>query len=365
MTDGMRRLAASPVVVTVGSLLLCGVIGAVLILVAGHNPIEAYRVLFGTAFGLANNNLFTTLSIATPLILTGLSAMVAFRAGLFSLGQEGQYLLGAIASVWVGYTLQVPALLHIPLALGAGVLAGAAYGFIPGWLRVRANVNELLVTIVLNAIAIIFVRYLINGPMRADRSTTAYTQRIEQTARLPAFVTEAKFGLGFVIAVAACVAVYVYVFRSTHGFEQRIAGRSPNYARFAGLPADRAQIRAMILSGGLAGLGGAIQVTGSSFRVIEGFSAGTGFDGLTTAVLGGVHPLGVLIVAIVLAGVRLGAQSGLQVELGIPREIGGVLIAVAILIVAIARVRGSATPSANVTGNILDTSSDDLVSADR
>lgn len=334
-----RHALRSPAVFVLVALISCLLIGAGFIAMAGANPIAAYRVLFRTGFSFENNAIFTTLSIATPLMLTGLSALVAFRSGLFSIGQEGQYLLGAIAAVWVGYTFELPAPVHITAALSAGVVAGAAYGFIPGWLRVRANVNELLVTIVLNAIAIILVTYLINGPMRADRSATAYTRTINDSAQLPSFVPSANFGLGFVIAVAACVVVYVHLFRTSSGFEQRVAGRSPIFACDVGMPADRAQIRAMIQSGALSGLGGGIQVLGSTSRVIDGFSAGTGFDGLTAAVLGAVHPLGVFIVAIVLAGVRLGSQTGMQVELGIPREIGGVLTAVAILLVAVSRVK--------------------------
>lgn len=313
------------------------IVAAVPILLTGKNPLEAYAILFKTAFSFESvrrANLFVTFQLATPLILTGLSAVVAFRSGLFSLGQEGQLLLGGMTAAWLGFALHMPAVIHPTFVILAAMLVGGIYGWLPGVLRVRLGVNEIISTIVMNNIARLFVLYLINYPLRADPSTTAYSPPIQKTARLAAFFPGSKWGVGFILALLAALLVFIYLWRSTPGYEQRMAGQSPFFARFGGIPSERAAVRGMFISGALAGLGGAIQAIGVHYRMLDGFSAGLGFDGLTAAILGQVHPLGVVIVALFFAGVRQGAQVGLQFALRIPRELGGIIIALMILFVA-------------------------------
>ena len=196
------------------------------------------------------------------------------------------------------------------------------------------GVNELLSTIVLNSIATLIIEYMVQFPMRADVSTTAHSPIIDETAQLATFLPGSKWGVGFIIAVVAVIVVFIYLWKTKSGYEQRMAGQSKRFALYGGVPSDRAAIRAMIISGALAGLAGAVEVMGVHRRIMTGFSTGLGFDGVTAAILGQTHPIGVFIVSILFAGLKLGAQLGLQLKLGIPRELGGTIIGFIILFVA-------------------------------
>jgi simple sugar transport system permease protein len=199
---------------------------------------------------------------------------------------------------------------------------------------VKLGVNELLATIMLNSIAVLVVEHLVQFPMRADTSAVAHSPVIDETAQLMSFLPGSKWGVGFVIAVMAVIAVYIYLWRTKAGYEQRMAGQSRRFALFGGIRSDRAAIRAMLISGALAGLAGSIEVMGVHRRIMTAFSVGLGFDGLTAAILGQIHPFGVFIVAILFSGLKLGAQIGLQLDLNIPRELGGTIIGFIILFVA-------------------------------
>ncbi len=322
-----------PVLAILSGLVLMGI----LIAITGKPVFEAYGILFSKAFGcekIGNCAIITTLERATPIILTGLAAVVAFRSGMFCIGQEGQYLVAAVVAAYLGYAIHLPMGVHQLVILFAAMLAGAAYGFIPGILKVKLGVNELLATIILNAVATLFIEYMVQFPMRGDKSTTAHSPIIDQTAQLPAFLPGAKWGVGFVIAVIAVIVVFIYLWKTKAGYEQRMAGQSKFFASYGGVPSDSAALRAMLISGALAGMAGAIEVMGVHHRIMTGFSTGLGFDGLTAAILGQTHPFGVFIVAILFAGLKLGAQLGLQLKLGIPRELGGTIIGFIILFVA-------------------------------
>jgi ABC-type uncharacterized transport system permease subunit len=323
-----------PALAVISGLILMGI----LILLTGKPLFESYRILFSSAFGckkiLTSCALFTTFERATPLIFTGLSAVVAFRSGMFSIGQEGQYLMGAVTAAYLGYAIHLPIILHPFVIILASMIAGAIYGWFPGILKVKLGVNELLATIMLNAIAAVFVEFMVQFPMRADRSTTAHSPLIDQTAFLPSFFQGSKWGVGFVIAIVTAAFVLIYLWHTKAGYEQRMAGQSSRFALFGGIPSDTAAIRAMIISGALAGLAGATEVLGVHHRIMSGFSTGLGFDGLTAAILGQTHPVGVVIVSVLFAGLKLGAQLGLQTQVRIPRELGGTIIGFIVLFVA-------------------------------
>lgn len=329
----LRDNVAIPVLAVLAGML----VASVFILMAGTNPISAYGKLFSAAFScesVERCNLFVTLQLATPLILTGMSAVVAFRSGMFSLGQMGQLMLGGMTAAWIGFAIHLPPYIHALVAIAAGMTVGAIYGWFPGMLKVKLGVNELISTIVLNNIAVLFVTYLINFPFRADQSTQAHSPTIDETAKLAVFAPGSKWGMGFVIAILAVIFVYVYMSRSTKGYEQRMAGEASFFARFGGIPSDQAAIRGMLISGALAGLAGVLMTLGVHYRMLDGFDGGVGFDGVTAAILGAVNPIGTFIVAIFFAGVRQGAQVGLQFAFSIPRELGGGIIALMILFVA-------------------------------
>jgi simple sugar transport system permease protein len=312
-------------------------VASVFVLSTGVPPLVAYRELFKAGFSckaLTNCNFFQTLQLATPLIFTGLGMVVAFRSGMFNLGLEGQYLIGATIAAWLGYTVHLPPVVH-PIFIILMAMAGAGlYAWIPGVLKVRLGVNEVITTLVMNTIANLTMTYLVSYPMNANEGTTAHSPTIDATAQLQPFLQGSKWGIGFLIALAAAVLVYIYLWRSSPGYEQRMSGQKPLFAFYGGIHSGRAAIRGMMLSGALAGLAGAIEILGVHRRLLSGFSTGLGFDGLMVAILGLVHPLGVVLVAIFFAGVRLGAQIGLQTAVHIPRELGGGIISLMILFVA-------------------------------
>jgi len=323
-----------PVLAIISGLL----VASLFLLVSGSSPLRAYQELFKAGFScsrLTNCNLFQTLQLATPLILTGLSAVMAFRSGMFSLGQEGQFLIGATIAAWLGYAIHLPPVLHPIVIMAAAMLGAGLYGWFPGVLKTRLGINEVITTIVLNNIANLFMTYAVNFPMRADQGTTAHSPLIDDAAVLPAFVQGSKMGIGLVIAFVAAGLVYIYLWRTIPGYEQRMAGQVPLFARFSGIRNEGAALRGVALSGAIAGLAGAIEILGVHHRLLQGFSTGLGWDGVMVAILGQVHPVGVAIVAVFFAGMRLGAQIGLQAALQVPRELGGGLIALMILFVAV------------------------------
>jgi simple sugar transport system permease protein len=322
-----------PVLAIVSGLL----VASVFVLFTGVPPLTAYRELFKSGFScaqLTRCNLFQTLQLATPLILTGLSTVVAFRSGMFNLGQEGQFLIGATIAAWLGFAVLLPPVLHPAFIILASMAGAGLYGWIPGVLKVRLGVNEVITTLVMNNIANLFMTYIVNFPLRADPGSTAHSPLVDETARLPAFFQGSKWGVGFILALVAALVVYIYLWRSVPGYEQRMAGQAPLFARYGGIYSGRAAIRGMVLSGALSGMAGAIEILGVHRRLLQGFSTGLGFDGLMVAILGLVHPVGVVLVAIFFAGVRLGAQIGLQTAVHIPRELGGGIISLMILFVA-------------------------------
>jgi simple sugar transport system permease protein len=322
-----------PILAVVSGLFVAGF----LILFTDVSPLRAYAEMFSAGFGcqeLTRCALFTTFERATPLILTGLAAVVAFRSGMFSIGQEGQLMVGAVFGAWLGFAVDLPPVIHPIFVMAVAMLAGGIYGWIPGVMKVKLGVSEIISTIVLNDIAILTSVYLVNFPLRADRGTTAYSPVIDDTAKLMTFLPGSKWGIGFVIAITAALLVYLFLWRSRGGYEQRMVGESSIFALFGGIRNDRVAIRGMFISGALAGLAGAIEVLGVHYRINQDFSLNLGFDGLAVAILGQVHPFGAVLVAILFAGVRLGAQLGLQIAVGIPRELGGTIIALMILFVS-------------------------------
>ncbi|MBN9755830.1 ABC transporter permease [Pseudonocardia sp. Ae707_Ps2] len=325
------------VVVSLGAALLGLLVGALLIRIGGADPLAAAATVLDAGFSCRPDrcDLLNTLALLPPLGLCALAGVVVLRSGMFSIGQEGQYAVGGVAAGWVGYALPLPGVTHLLGAILAAVLAGALWALVPALLKVRFGVNELICSIIFNNIAILLVSYLISFPMRADRSSQPFTPRIERSAQLPVFDTASKVGVGVVVVVTATVAVWFLLFRTTWGYEQRMTGEAPAFGLHSGMAAGPAAVRAMLVSGGIAGLAGAVQVLGVNYRVVDGFADGTGFNGLTAALLGGLSPVGALVAAFAFAGISTGAVNGLQVQLGIPSELGGTVFAVMIVLVAL------------------------------
>jgi len=275
-----------------------------------------------------------SLVASTPYILSGLAVALGFRCGLFNIGVEGQFFIGALCSAWVGYTFTgIPWFIHLPLALLAGGLGGAFWGSIPGYLKAITGAHEVVNTIMMNWIAFRFSDWLLHGPMKAP-GYRPLTPQIEASAELPRlFPPPLRFHFGFFVALAVAVVVYWLLFKTTIGFEIRAVGANPDAARYAGINITWNFVLAMILSGALAGLAGATQVLGTDHWVGQGFSAGYGFDAIALALLGRSHPLGVVMAALLFGTLRSGATR-MQSMAGIPIDIISIIQGLIIIFVA-------------------------------
>jgi ABC-type uncharacterized transport system permease subunit len=334
------RSAINAILVPLLAIFTALVIGALIIMAAGGNPLAAYRGLFQGAFGSAKALSETTVW-ATPYIFAGLAVALAFKGGLFNIGAEGQLAFGAVAAAWIGYALPevlgvtLPTVVHIPLAVGLGMLAGAIWGAIPGWLKARTGGHEVINTIMMNYIALNITSYLLNGPMKDPNplNVVARTPEIAESARIPAIFPGFRFHWGFVLALAVAGLVWWLLQKTTLGFEIRTAGANPDAARYAGVSVARTIVISMMLSGLLAGLAGAIEVTALNYRHELGFSVGYGFDAIAIALLGKTHPLGVVLAALLWGAMRNGATR-MQFLTQIPVDVISVIQALILLFVA-------------------------------
>lgn len=306
------RAAIVPVVAVIVAL----IIGAIIIALSGSNPLVAYKELLIGAVG-SPRAIQRTLERATPLIFGGLALTLAFKAGLFNIGAQGQLILGAILAGWIGYIFtDLPAIVHIPLALAIGALVGALYGAIPGFLKAYSGAHEVIVTIMLNYIAGNLTDYLSNGPWkdRARGNVVARTPKIAESAEIPSLGDILPFDisilnnipLGAVLAGLVAIFVWWLINKSTLGFEMRTVGENPHAAQYAGISVKRITIIAMLLSGLLAGLGGAVETLGVNGRFEPGTNAGLGFNAITIALLARVHPIGVIPAALLIGMMQAG-----------------------------------------------------------
>lgn len=303
-----------PVFATLAALL----IGAVMLLFLGVNPIEAYGALWDGAFG-SSNAFAETLVKATPLLLVALGICISFRGDVINIGGEGQMIVGAILATWVGLTFtDLPGWLVITLALLAGFLGGAVWGGIPGFLKAYFRVNEILSTVMMNAIAVQLMNFLLREPM-IDPSQAQLASKIPQTAalleifRLPRLVPT-RLHLGALIAVILAILVYILLWRTTLGYRIRAVGQNPQAARYAGIKVQRYMVLALLLSGAFAGLAGATQVYGVNYRMItdgsaSGFTGSAGFNGIVAALFGQLHPVWSIPASILFGALLVGANK--------------------------------------------------------
>lgn len=320
----------SQVIVTpVVSVLLALAVGGLLILIQGVNPLTAYWVLFSSALGDVDG-LVTVMQKSTPLILTGLAFTVGLRTGLFNIGAQGQLLVGAIGAAWAGYNFQMPAIIHLPFAIAFGILCGAAWASIAGVLRAYRSVSEVITTIMLNAVAIALVDYLASKPFQEPDQPLTRTPPVADTAALP------EFGVipsGFVIALFVSLFFGWFLARTTQGFRFNTVGLNPSAANYAGIGVKKTIFLAMAVSGGLAGMGGAVETLGITGRFEPTFNAGLGFDGITIALLARANPIATIPAALLVGTMRAGAAS-LQFQTGIEPEVVDVILALTLLFVA-------------------------------
>ena len=315
-SDWFSRLvdALLPVFATLAALVL----GAVMLLLLKVNPIAAYAALWEGAFG-SSNAFAETLVKATPLLLVALGICISFRGDVINIGGEGQMIIGAIFATWVGLTFTgLPGWLVITLAMLAGFLGGAIWGGIPGVLKAYFRVNEILSTVMMNAIAVQLMNFLLSGPM-IDPSQAELASKIPQTARLleifrlPRLVPT-RLHLGALLAVILAILVYILLWRTTLGYRIRAVGQNPHASRYAGIKVQRYIVLALLLSGAFSGLAGATQVFGVNYRMItdgssSGFTGSAGFNGIVAALFGQLHPIWSIPASILFGALLVGANS--------------------------------------------------------
>ncbi len=325
--------ALLPVLAVAAALL----VGAFLLLLVGANPIEAYGVMVSGALGSATG-LAQTLTKATPLMLVALGICIAFRGGVINIGGEGQILVGALAGT--AFALALPSLngwLLLPATLLVGALAGAFWGGVPGVLKARLSVNEILTTVMMNQIALQLMNFLLRGWM-LDPAQVAAGTNIPMSAAIPKqawlvrLAPPTQLHTGIILAVVLAVLVYLLLWRTTIGYRIRAVGLNPAASRYAGIPVRGYLALSMILSGAFAGLAGAVEVTGLHHRMLEGLSGGYGFSGIVAALFGKLHPLGAIPASFLFGALLVGADK-MQRTIQIPSALVVVLQGLVVLFV--------------------------------
>jgi simple sugar transport system permease protein len=318
-------------------MLLALLIGAVMLLILKVNPLVAYAELFGGAFGSVSG-ITQTLVKATPLLLVGLGICIAFRASVINIGGEGQIIAGALAATWFPLAFRTwPGWLLVPSTLLVGFSAGAVWGFIPGILKARLKVNEILTTVMMNAIALQLMNLLIRSVLMDPAGITAGTylaqsERLPEQVWLTRLVPQTLLNTGSLVAVALAVIVYIFLWRTTIGYRIRAVGFNPEAARFSGINVAFNQALSLTLAGGFAGIAGAIEVLGVQHRLLEGITSGYGFSGIVAALFGGLHPLGTIPASILFGGLLVGGDK-MQRAVQVPNSLIDAILGLVVLFV--------------------------------
>ncbi|MBN1284775.1 MAG: ABC transporter permease [Anaerolineae bacterium] len=312
-------------------------VGSFLIALLGKDPIEAYSAGFSGAVSGANG-VAQTLVKATPLLLVGLGICIAFRGGMINIGGEGQILLGALAATACSLIFRdQPGIILAPLTVLAGALAGAVWGGIPGFLKAKWGVNEILSTVMMNQIAVQLMYYLLRGPMIDPEQVAAGTgypqsEAMPRQVWLLRLAPPSRLNAGLIIALALAVVVYVFLWRTSIGYRIRAVGQNIHAARYAGMNVSTYMTLSMTLSGALCGLAGAIEVMGVNHRILEGISGGYGFSGIVAALFGGLHPLWTVPASVVFGGLYVAAQR-MQQAVQVPAVVRDVILGLIVLFV--------------------------------
>ncbi len=324
---GMATLLALPV----GAVLVTVVVASLLVLAAGASPLSVFGLVLKGAAG-TQFALLETLTRATPLIFTGLAIAVAFRAKLWNIGAEAQLYAGAVATVVLGTgALPLPAPILIPLLVIAAVSAGALLLLGPAILKTRFGVDEVVTTLLLNFIMLLFVSMLLEGVLKDPMGLGwPQSQKLIAEARLPRIITGKRLHYGFVLAIVSAVIVWIIMKKTALGYEMRAVGHNPTAARFAGIPVNGVLLKTAILSGGLAALAGFSEVAGLKGNLTLDLSPGFGYSGIVVAMLAMLNPLGVVAAAIFVAGIFVGADA-MSRTAGVPSYIANVMVATALL----------------------------------
>jgi simple sugar transport system permease protein len=339
------------------AVLVAFVIGGIVVLIIGDNPITVYRLLIGSALSYPDG-IGYTLFYATPLIFTGLAVAVAFRCGLLNIGAEGQLYVAAFATAWVGIKfggtmvdvfgtptrygwVTLPSFLLVPLVILTAIAAGAAWGAIPGYLKARFGAHEVITTIMLNFIGVALASYFTQYHYKTPGDPIMQSVPIGAGAHLPrlgSFIPglpeRIPVNISFLFALLACALVYIFLWKTKWGYEIRATGANPSAAEYGGISTRKQIVLAMSVSGGLAGMVAVNEVLGYHYRYYDGFSMGYGFTGIAVALLGRNHPVGVALAAILFAMLVRGGIFVDAFSVHVTKDIVEVLQAIVILVVA-------------------------------
>ena len=324
--------AARQLIIPTLAVLSAFVAGAVVVALAGFNPVKTFAALLDGAFG-SGINFTETLVKSTPYLFTGLGVAIAFRSRSFNIGAEGQFYMGALAVSWLGVAITgVPSFILIPLLLAAAFVAGGAYGAIPGYLKSRVGASEIVTTVMMNSIDAQIVSWIIKGPLQEPRHFYPETAEIVNAAKLPVLVPGTRLHLGLVIGLAVAVAAYILVFKTVLGFQIRAVGSGPLAAEYAGINVRRNVVLAMAISGGLAGMGGAVELLGVTWKLYSNFSPGYGYSAIAVALLAKRNPLAVILTSLLFGALATGANN-MQRAAEVPAMLASVMQALVIFFV--------------------------------
>lgn len=312
--------------VPVISVLLAFVLGAIIMVILGKNPFQAIQYLLVGAFGDLNK-LGQTLNKATPLIFTGLCACFAYRCGVFNLGGEGQFLMGSIVCCVIATKVPVTGLPAILLCLVVGAVAGGLWALIPGLLKIFRGQNEMIISIMLNYVATLFMGVIYTAWMRDG--SVPQTEAVPKETQLTRLFG-LRFTTAFVIAVVVGILIYYFLFYTSKGFQLRAVGLNMTASQFNGFAVKRYILMSFVISGVIAGLGGSAELLGTQYRLINNFGNGYGFDGVSMALIGQLHPIATVVVAIFFAALRVGSTT-MQAATGVPTSVSDIIQALVIV----------------------------------
>jgi simple sugar transport system permease protein len=321
----------------IAGMLIALLFGAVMLLFLKVNPLTAYAQLINGAFGNISG-LTQTLVKATPLLLVGLGICIAFRASVINIGGEGQIIFGALAATWFPLAFRTwPGWVLIPCTLLVGFLAGAVWGFVPGFLKARLKVNEILTTVMMNAVALQLMNLLVRSVLMDPAGITAGTylaqsERLPEQVWLTRLVPQTLLHTGLLIAIALAIIVYIFLWRTTIGYRIRAVGFNPEAARYSGIHVPFYQALSLTLAGGFAGIAGAIEVLGVQHRLLEGITSGYGFSGIVAALFGGLHPLGTIPASILFGALLVGGDK-MQRAVQVPNSLIDAILGLVVLFV--------------------------------
>ncbi|MGN7398903.1 ABC transporter permease [Cytobacillus praedii] len=323
------------IIVPILAVLLGIIVGTIIMLITGYDAGAAFIALWDGAFG---DIYYTgeTIRQVTPYILAGLAVGFAFKTGLFNIGVEGQLIVGWLAAVWVGVAFELPKFIHLPLAVLAAAAAGALWAFIPGLLKAKFRVHEVIVTIMMNYIALHVANYIIRTVLseKSDRTADVFPSASLRSPFLEGLTDYSRLHWGIIVALICVFIMWFILEKTSRGYELKAVGFNQHASEYAGMSVKSNIILSMVISGAFAGLAGAMEGLGTfGYASIRGGFTGVGFDGIAVALLGGNTPIGIILAAILFGSLKVGALN-MPLEAGVPNELVDIIIALIVFFVA-------------------------------